>query len=105
MGYTQDYNLIVISMTKVKNVNGSSRFPKPQNYDSWLEYWERQTGKKARSCSAVGCGARTDLVGAHVQKAYGDDKHYYIVPLCSACNQRADTFDVEAELVPVPSNL
>lgn len=27
-------------MTKVKNVNGSSRFPAPRGYNSWLEYRE-----------------------------------------------------------------
>lgn len=88
----------------VKNVLGSSRFPAPAGYGSWLEYWERHSGQSAYYCSASGCFG-TDLVGAHVQKAYGDDKRWYIVPLCKSCNKRTDTFYVSATLVPVPSNL
>lgn len=88
----------------VKNVAGSSRFPKPNGYSSWLAYWEAQTGQKAYYCSADNC-LRTDLIGAHVQKAYGVDKSWYIVPLCSSCNKRTDIFNVSATLVPVPSNL
>lgn len=88
----------------VKNVAGSSRFEKPKGYSSWLAYWEAQTGKEAYYCSADNCYG-TDLVGAHVQKAYGNDNSWYIVPLCSYCNKRTDTFYVSATLVPVPSNL
>jgi len=91
-------------MTLVKNVNGSSRFSAPAGYDSWLDYWEKQTGEKAYYCSALDCN-NTDLVGAHVQKANSDDRSYYIVPLCNACNQREGNFYVSAKLVPVPSNL
>lgn len=89
----------------VKNVSGSSRFPAPSGYSSWLEYWEDKTGgQKAYYCSADNCNERI-LVGAHVQKAYGDDKRWYIVPLCPSCNKRTDIFNVSATLVPVPSNL
>lgn len=88
----------------VKNVVGSSRFPKPDGYSSWLKYWETNTGHKAILCSADNC-LGIDLVGAHVQKAYSDDEKWYIVPLCSSCNQRTDIFNVSATLVPVPSNL
>ena len=90
-------------MTKVKNTNGSSRFPAPKGYSSWLEYWEAMTGRKAYSCGALGCNG-TDLVGAHVQKADSLDRSWYITPLCKSCNQRTDEFYVTSELVPVPSN-
>ncbi|MBQ9510037.1 MAG: hypothetical protein IJR53_11550 [Bacteroidales bacterium] len=88
----------------VKNVSGSSRFPAPKGYRSWLEYWEAVTGSAAFYCGASGC-YQTDLVGAHVQKAYGPDHRWYITPLCRSCNGRSDTFYVTTELVPVPSNL
>lgn len=91
-------------MEKVKNVVGSSRFPAPLGYSSWLDYWERQTGKSATECGKCGMFVAAE-VGAHVQKAYGLDKSYYITPLCRSCNQRTDEFYVETELVPVPSNL
>lgn len=28
-------------MTKVMNVNGTSRFSVPSGYNSWLDYWEK----------------------------------------------------------------
>ncbi len=90
---------------KVKNVPGSSRFPKPRGYNSWLEYWSAHKGYTSPFCSAYGCYS-TGLVGAHVQKVNSMDLSWYIVPLCKSCNQRVDTFDVDANLlVPVPSNL
>ena len=88
----------------VKNVIGSSRFPKPRGYNSWLDYWKAHTGENPYYCKANNCW-RTDIVGAHVQKAYGYDQNWYIVPLCTTCNKRTDTFYVDATLVPVPSNL
>lgn len=88
----------------VKNVNGSSRFQAPRGYASWLDYWESMTGEKAYFCGATGC-INTDLVGAHVQKAYSTDQHWYITPLCRSCNSRTDVFYVTTKLVPVPSNL
>ena len=65
---------------------------------------EKQTGTKKYTCGASGC-SNSDLVGAHVQKANSSDKSWYITPLCKACNQRTDEFDVFWDLVPVPSNL
>ena len=96
------YNIML-----VKNVNGSSRFSSPAGYDSWLDYWEVKSGNTASRCSATDCklSGRSNLVGAHVQKAYSSDKSWYITPLCKACNQRTDEFDVFWDLVPVPSNL
>lgn len=69
-----------------------------------LDYWEKQTGTKKYTCGASGC-SNSDLVGAHVQKVNSSDKSWYITPLCKACNQRTDEFDVFWDLVPVPSNL
>ena len=90
---------------KVKNINGSSRFAKPTGYSSWLDYWVAQKGYRPTYCSETSC-LGIQLVGAHVQKVNSTDQQWYIVPLCSSCNQRTDTFDVPADkLVPVPSNL
>lgn len=89
---------------KVKNVIGSSRFPAPKGYDSWLDYWEKQSHQRVTYCGTAGCLGK-DLVGAHVQKAESSDKSWYITPLCKSCNQRTDTFEVYTTLVPVPSNL
>ena len=59
---------------------------------------------KNNSVPTDNCWGR-NLVGAHVQKAYSSDQRWYIVPLCVSCNNRTDTFNVNATLEPVPSNL
>lgn len=92
-------------MTYVKNANGSSRWLKPSTGESsWLEYWEKQTGKKATHCGAIDCHCKGPLVGAHVQKVFGGNE-LYITPLCRQCNHRSDIFLVDTDLVRVPSGL
>ncbi len=96
---------------KVKNLNGSSRFPLPRACKSWISYWEMN--KNPLSLSVIylcpACRRKlscNDLDGAHVIKVDAADKNVYIVPLCRSCNQRADSFEVdESLLLPVPSNL
>ena len=93
------------SMTYVKNASGTSRWPKPSTGESsWLEYWEKQTGKKATRCGATDCHSTSELVGGHVQKGLGGNE-IYITPLCKGCNNRTDNFWVDTELVRVPSGL
>ena len=97
----------------IHNVKGSSKIstkpPKP--YNSWLSYWEDKANCKLVDNTYYKCPAcgeatlRKDFDGCHVQKAYSSDQSWYIVPLCSSCNHRTDTFDVNVTLVPVPSNL
>ena len=93
-------------MIKVYNASGTSRYNPPVGYSSWLDYWEKRSGKTATKCSAIDCRkyGRWNLVGAHVKKVYGSDNHSYIVPLCIGCNNRTDQFYVDEELVPLPSN-
>lgn len=90
-------------MTYVKNASGTSRWSKPTTGEnSWLEYWENQTGKSATQCGATNCHSTERPVGAHVQKVFGGNE-LYITPLCNSCNQRSDNFGVDTELVRVPS--
>lgn len=86
--------------TNVKNLNGTSDNRVPYGYSSWLDYWEKKTGKKAGECGH--CYEKA-YVGAHVQKANSSDKSWYIVPLCYKCNQKPSTeeFTVYEDLVPV----
>ncbi len=88
-------------MIKVKNLNGTSGRV-PNQYSSWLAFWEAKTGRKANKCSVYACN-KTDLVGAHVQKADSSDRSWYIVPICAACNHRVGEFYVTETLVPVNS--
>ena len=99
------FNETYLHMNYVKNASGTSRWSKPSTGESsWLEYWEKQTGKKATRCGATDCHSTGTLVGAHVQKVFGGNE-LYITPLCTGCNQRTDNFWVDTELVRVPSGL
>lgn len=64
-------------MTYVKNASGTSRWSKPSTGESsWLDYWEKKTGKKATRCGATDCHSTGTLVGAHVQKVFGGNELY-----------------------------
>lgn len=91
-------------MVKVKNLNNTSD-KEPKGYDTWLEFWEGKTGKKADHCGATDCDVkgRTNLVGAHVKKVDAGDDRHYITPLCKGCNKRTDEFYVDTELVHAES--
>ncbi|KAA6329914.1 hypothetical protein EZS27_021331 [termite gut metagenome] len=91
----------------VYNVKGSSRFPIPSGFKSWLDYWKKHAERPALFCSNVACGSKNNLVGGHVRKATKTDGKYYIVPLCDECNNynNEDKFKVTSVFVSVPSNL
>ena len=90
-------------MPNVKNIHGTDG-RKPVGASTWIGYWEKHKGKRVYICSA--CGKHSPrLCGAHVKKCLPSTDHsWYIVPLCSACNQRTDAFFVDTgSLVPVRS--
>lgn len=86
----------------VKNLSGtgSERYSDPHGYSSWKEFWKANKGYWPSICSAKDCYKPAE-VGAHVKKVYGGNQ-WYIVPLCSGCNHRTDSFYVEESmLVPI----
>lgn len=88
----------------VTNIKGnSSRDVLPSGFTSWIDYWEKKTGKKAMFCNCTTCLERaTD--GAHVN-VVGRGNYWYIVPLCRSHNLTSGCFVVEGPLVPVNPNL
>ena len=99
---------------KIQNVKGSSKISSipPSEYSSWLYYWEQEANfilnpREPYECpSCGGSFFRKDFDGCHVQKADNRfDRKWYIVPLCSSCNQKNTILDIDVLLVPVPSNL
>lgn len=85
---------------KVRNVKGSGDSQAPSGYSSWLDYWEKKTGRKARYCHRESC-IKTATDGAHVQLVDGGNE-WYIVPLCHDCNMSPDEIlNVAGPLVPV----
>lgn len=88
---------------KVKNLHNTSDHDVPSGYSSWLDYWEKHMKMRSHYCSNRIC-VKLSSVGAHVKKVDSNDNHWYIVPLCYACNNsyNNDEFYVEeAMLVPV----
>ena len=69
---------------KVRNINNISQ--SSCKCGSWLKHWRNFSHQTATICRVAGC-SRTDLSGAHVQKATGHDGSWYIVPLCTAHNR------------------
>lgn len=78
-------------MITVKNLNGTSR--NKCNCGSWLQHWRKLSGSFTVGCSNANCWGSAE-VGAHVQKKYGTDNGWYIVPLCKSCNGKSDNFNV-----------
>ena len=79
-----------MSTFKVHNLEEGAR-PAPTGYSSWLDYWEKATGKKAGWCHRVNCpqllAKATD--GAHT--AYE----------MSLCDWSSDVCSSDLERVPL----
>lgn len=91
------------SYVYVKNLHEGDRKPESKGCSSWREYWEQETDREFSDCSRKGCTKPAED-GSHVIKTRSEDKKWYIVPLCHACNHpsNVDEFQVrENDLVPV----
>lgn len=78
-------------LMKITNVIGTAG--ETCSCDSWLDHWEKFSGRTASVCGVITCSNNNDLVGAHVMKVGGYDFATYIYPLCSACNQARGVLD------------
>ena len=89
----------------VHNVLDTKDEPIPEGYESFLDYWEKESGQDCPSkCQAIelhitadGSIADTsDLVGAHVRIDGKDcpDDYAWIVPLCKHCNNDGNTSSI-----------
>ena len=100
----------------IHNVLDTKDEPIPEGYDSFLDYWEKNSGLSAPDECQARCAHqnvdgtdadKTDLVGAHVRidgKVCTDD-WAWIVPLCRHCNSDDHTCRMElpsgVTLVPI----
>lgn len=86
---------------KVKNLHHGT-----DNNSRYLERWGEIKGHKAERCANIDCDnpdPNPALVGAHVIKVEGEDKAWYICPLCHKCNSDKNEDDMsvfEHDLVP-----
>ena len=99
----------------IHNVLDTKDEPIPEGYDSFLDYWEKNSGQLVpEECQTMcahqnvdGTDAdKTDLVGAHVRidgKPCPDD-WAWIVPLCRHCNSDDHTWCMKlpANVIFVP---
>ena len=80
----------------VTNALGSSKeWPKPDDYDSWIDYWSFKKGIVAKKC--YNCEATQELVGAHViiEGSENDDNpKVYLTILCKPCNNSVEPFEI-----------
>lgn len=85
---------------RVHNLREGSR-PVPKGYESWIDYWEKNTGKQAILCSECNCFSLAHD-GAHIQIDDPNDDRWYIVPMCHIHNcQFGQGLEVEGPLVSV----
>jgi len=87
----------------IHNVLHTKNEPIPDGYDSFLDYWEKKSGKKLPlECRAISPHKKDDgtdadkmeLVGAHVRidgEGCAKDEAW-IVPLCKNCNNDSRTW-------------
>ena len=107
--------IIIFQFMLIENVIGSSKISQraPYPYSSWLNYWEVNANfhlEQNQEYICPACGRsfyRNDFDGCHVQKANNpSDRKWYIIPLCSNCNQSNQKLEVgNVALIPTPSNL
>ena len=86
----------------VKNINDTfNKKCSCSGSGSWLDHWEKYSGRSLpSSCRAMSCSAR-ELVGAHVKMVGGQDSSSYIIPLCPKHSKDdSDLCVVDEDLVP-----
>ena len=89
----------------VHNVLDTKDEPIPEGYESFLDYWEKESGQACPSeCQAIdwhitangAIADKTDIVGAHVSidTMPCPDDYAWIVPLCKHCNNDDNTLSI-----------
>ncbi len=89
----------------VHNVLDTKDEPIPEGYESFLDYWEKESGQACPSeCQAIdwhitangAIADKTDIVGAHVRidTLPCPDDYAWIVPLCKHCNNDGNTSSI-----------
>lgn len=76
-----------------RKIETSARKP-PIGCSNWLEFWEREKGRKASKCGSYLCNWRADI-GGHVIKG-GEASKEYVLPLCAPCNRKPEDEEFRA---------
>ena len=88
-------------MTQFKNSNGSRTISCCSG--NALLHWERNTGRKAKQCSVLGCTKKAEH-GGHVINCHGNaSRRQYIIPLCRKHNHHTfkDCYYINVGIQPI----
>ena len=67
---------------------------------TWIHHWENNSGKKAGTCSVLGC-SQPACVGGHVQKKDLDNNSWFIIPICKTCNTLDHEYKLKANTISI----
>lgn len=88
---------------RVINFHGTSN--KRCNCGSWLAHWKHFSEQTVYNCIVIDCNNKVE-VGRHVKKISIMDDNWYIVPVCSDCNNsREETLDISESVMLVPARM
>lgn len=88
---------------KVNNINGTSG--NTCKCGSWLQHWKNYSSQALPTyCPESTCTNKPEL-GAHVQKDSSYDRAWYIIPLCTKHNAKAETLTVSDSIALVSANV
>jgi len=89
-----------ITATGWKNKGGTAE--RSCKCGTWKQHWLNFSGKSwPNACSVKGCSAVPTL-GAHVHNPSVSGER--IIPMCTTCNKKTDSFDVKADVTFVKAN-
>lgn len=91
-----------MGFVEVVYVSDSEQKKPPAGYESWLEYWELNKERSAKSCEVMSC-TKLPEVGGHVMRV-GKADAVYILPMCEMCcsDLRSEVFKAwESDMLPI----
>ena len=88
-------------MTKIRNIKGTAN--NRCKCGSWINHWEKYSQTKSTICAEIKCKNKI-VLGAHIQKVNSESREWFIIPLCSAHNNSAETLCIK-QTIFVPANI
>ena len=86
--------------------NHTGAYKVPDGFESWLDYWEKNTRRSAKECLNINCENTEDIEGCHVDVV--GKSGVWLLPMCRSCNDWRNRNQMEAysrDLIEVPQKL
>jgi hypothetical protein len=88
---------------KVKNLNNTSKYT--CKCKSWFAHWKNFSNQNILKCAVLNCNNLAEF-GGHIQKISLADRHWYIIPICSHCNnQFGKELEIDDNIKLVSANI